>query len=207
MTNVANQDCFKNHKARYTKFTAPNGWNMEWLEWRDPNSSFYAMWFIRMGPFLFVAGDVGEATFQWHECVDLKFIAGCDLSYFAEKCQASAYGVGFKSWDESLAKSNLVSYFKDEPQNEDEEDESSQQEKAFNEWRGWDALGSQHEWSEWAMNHAEKVFGQDWWDSSITASPGLGIDVHCKLMLEGLKLAMKNKEEQCLATPATMSSI
>lgn len=197
MISDADRNCFVNHKALYVKYMAPNGWGIEWLQWRDPNSSFYAMWFVRMGPFLFVSGDVGEATFQWGECNDLEFIAGCDLDYFAGKCRASEHGAGFQSWDEHRAGDRLTELLS----------ESSEMTERFEERNGWRCLYSRHEWDEWAANHAEKVFGQDWWDSSITVSPGMGIDPRCELMLEGLKMAVKAMKgvEQCPTIPATTS--
>lgn len=183
---------FENHVATYSRLALPNGGLMEWLQWKNPNSSNYAIWYVRYGGFLCVFGDAGDAVFQWHEVVSLEFIANCSLDYFEGKCQASPYGRRFRSWDEETAKERLTEFFAEE--------ENAGLETKFEDAGGWGAIDNQFAWDCWCDDNAHDVFGQYWWDSDVTGSPGLRIDSSCELMLRGLKEAMKRCQSSVITS-------
>lgn len=63
------------------------------VEWRKPGDSCYAMRFIIHCGFLYVAGDLGEATYRWYgPDIGLAFFKNIGFDYFLGKCQASEYG-------------------------------------------------------------------------------------------------------------------
>lgn len=74
------------------------------IDWKKPGTSINYILYIIMPKrgLLFVAGDLGEATYWWGGCYDLglEFLAGCDLQYFLSKCQASENGRGYPDWDQ-----------------------------------------------------------------------------------------------------------
>lgn len=95
---------------------------VELLEWRKPGTYCYAVTYLRVGDQLTVCGDLGEASYGWGHAPPktLAWIAGCDVSYFASKCTASAYGRGFRSWDPSEAARQIEFRFQELDENEGE---------------------------------------------------------------------------------------
>lgn len=56
---------------------------------------------------LIIAHDYGDAVYHWGSNISFEFIAGCNLYYFREKCQASEYGRMFEEWDRETAREKV----------------------------------------------------------------------------------------------------
>lgn len=80
---------------------------IELLRWRRPASGTFSVDYLIYGNTLFVAGDIGGAAYRWGQQVTFEWLAGCDLHYFAEKCEASETGRDFEYWDEDTAKQRI----------------------------------------------------------------------------------------------------
>ena len=191
-------DVFAKHQATYATWKAPNGWDVEWLSWREPGTNIYAIIYLQMGPFLFICGDVGEATFSWSESHDLAWIASCNLDYFLSKCRASESGTRFEIWDEKKAKERLTDRLKsldEEREGPDGDVEGGPAEQRFDECGGWGALEDRFTWDTWAADNAYDVFGDDWYEGGMGA-PGMTTHPRAILIFEGLKLAIAQLKER-----------
>jgi len=185
------KDNFKNHVVSYYD----KGERLEHLIWRIPGSSNGYMEFIACGGNLVVRGDYGDSIFEWYRRVDLKWIAGTDLSYFAEKCQASEYGRDFKSWDSEQLREDIEALLDEHSKNFEDYDHESPNElrDKFEDVNGFDAVNGEFEWMVWLQDYGWEVFGDDWWEY---VPMGKYLDTHCKLHWVGLKLAVEALEEK-----------
>jgi len=78
--------------------------NLKVFDFRKPDTGIYAQrWIIDRGC-LIVTGDCYDATYWWNSTgISLKFLAGCGLSYFIEKCTADKDGNNQKIYDANEA--------------------------------------------------------------------------------------------------------
>ena len=197
---------FKDHEAK----SIVKNKEYELLEWRNPESSTYAIFYIRWWSTLCVFGDCFEATYQWNweEGFDLAWIASCDLGYFLGKCRASPHGREPYVWDPQQAEETLKKYFgfyktghfAEDRSYDDERSMRAGQEARFNDvggYRGaWDALSSKDEWTIWCAEHAWGVFGDSWYELTELSNPGRRLDAGVELHLEGLKRAVAQFKEK-----------
>lgn len=160
---------FSDHRADITE-----AGDIKHLTWRKPGTSVYRVDYFMWQGNLFVSGDIGDAVYQWASKIDLKFLATCDLAYFAGKCQASPYGRGFKSWDQERALWSLEGRDPDRPDLEKNELIK-------------EATGSQGAWIEFlGGDEATDILGEDLCEYG---SIGLAPDYFCVGQWQGLKMA------------------
>jgi hypothetical protein len=198
-SNAGERDVFKNHVAKYEKHNE----HLETLQWKEPGSSTYAIWYVRQYGTLMVWGDCYEATYQWNyqDGFDLKWIARCDEHYFISKCRASPHGREPYDWDSDEARRTLQKHFdefKDSKYDEDYEEERESRAgelEEFERFDGWRALDSKFEWEMWCWNHAYDVFGGCWYEG-VCANPGKVLGPCIPLHLTGLKRAMAQLKEE-----------
>lgn len=100
---------FKNHKAKLTMLEHARN-PIVILDWRDPNSSNYAVYYIIRGGLLIVHGDLGEATYRWSDALSFDWLSKVDLGYFHSKATASEHGrsTQWHDWDENKAITRIV---------------------------------------------------------------------------------------------------
>ena len=76
---------------------------VEIIEFGQKGSSNGWMRYIINGYFLTVQGDFDDAVYKWNQNLNFDWLSGLNLDYFASKCQASEYGIGYKHWDKETA--------------------------------------------------------------------------------------------------------
>lgn len=102
------EDWFKNHIPEFIDYG-----NLIKIKWREPGTwNMAIVYYIdcKMG-YLMVAGDLGEAIYQWSPPIGINFLGGCDLSYFDSKCQASSCGERGKTWNSEVAEAQVREIF------------------------------------------------------------------------------------------------
>lgn len=132
------------------------------------------MSYLRTGGFLYVTGDLGNATYM--ALGSFKSWAECDLTYFSGKCVASEDGAQYRAWDPDYLKLQVIESLK----------ESEKTWHNFCSRNGDSALSSEQEWIAWAA-----IYGSDFWDEPSTYPYGKRISTRCHAHLIGLKMAMK----------------
>ncbi len=160
------------------------------LRWQKPGTWINFVEYILRGSTLFVWGDLGDAVYQWSSNISLSFLAGCNVDYFREKCQASEEGRGFKYWWHEDAEKYLEEMFKEDGEVDDDT------RMVFIAHKN-DILGAcqtRDGWHEWLRDYCNEnirdtLFGSDWWEYI----PEIGIDAHprCVMHLHGLKMAYR----------------
>jgi hypothetical protein len=148
------------------------------IRWGKPGTSVYAAYYVVLHKHgtLMVYGDIGEAVYRWGDTINLHFLAGCSLEYFAGKCQASERGRGYKSWNSDKAKWFLDDFIKEEvePISEDVIHEASE------------AVHYQESWQNFlGTDEAESLLGRDAWEY---ADIGMEPDLRCVGHLIGLRM-------------------
>ena len=191
-----NADTFKDHVAKYEKHSD----HLETLEWKEPGSSIYAIWYVRQYGTLMVFGDCYEAIYQWYPDMSFRSMADTNLDYFVSKCKASPHGRKPEIWDSAAAHTCLKEYFGQTSGGMDEDDLAmlKKQEEEFEDLSGWRYLDSEFEWNHWAYDNASDVFGSDWYEDISLARPGMILDPCIRLHHAGLKAAFEQlaqKEE------------
>ena len=167
---------FKDHKPSYSVFS--NGTEqIEVLRWAKPGTGIDAIeyWF-RKGT-LCVHGDLNEAVYQWHTSIGkLGAVAGCNLDYFATKCQASPEGRQFQTWDAGEAEDDLAWRVKNGYVTQEELEETD----------ALAALSTKESWDFWLGEYGDEVFGPDFYEH---ADIGERVSCFCHMHLVGLKMA------------------
>lgn len=179
---------FKDHVASHHRFEGDLRFGhagFEVIEWGKPGTLVYRIRFTIWNGILTVDGDLGQAVFKVYEPASFAFWAGCNLDYFAEKCVASPYGRGFRTWSDTAARRRLTDWFDDQVY----PDQKKRQEE-FEEWNGWDAIESEAEWFAWLADHGYDVFGDDLSEANLYAA-GMDIDRQCVAMWRGLQMAFQ----------------
>ncbi len=173
---------FKEHKREIEWQTqAPIGpGDMEFLRWRKPGTCIYGVDYLRLSNLLYVSGDLGEAIYGgWDKGYPLEWIAGLNLDYFAQKCQASETGREYYEWDEKTARKRLLGWM------ENWEDPKDQEAKV-RELGGFDVLHNEHEWVQWMHESGYQALGDEYYELGYA---GRKINIRCQAHLIGLKLA------------------
>ena len=181
------REWFKDHVVkRYEKHDS-----VEHLFFSKPNSSNYSILFIRSFGTLFVAGDLGDAVFQWPGDSSLEWISNCNLDYFKGKCQASEVGRDFSEWDEEYAIKSVLEYVTEYC---DEEDEVKGKIEKLDESEWRSNIHSEFEWAGWLNENGSEVLeDQDYWEWAF--SVGKVIHTRCRAHLIGLQEAIKKLPE------------
>ena len=196
VTDAGERDIFKNHVAKLEKHNE----HLETLEWKNPESSTYAIWYVRQFGTLMVFGDCYEATYMWsyQHNISLEWMAGLNEGYFLGKCRASQHGRDPTVFDYDTMRNNMLEYFADgctrnEPRCEEGScevcDLRRKEEALFEEHSGWSFMEDEHTWVMWLRDHGDDVFGYDWWES-VPSGKKLGPCI--SLHLEGLKRAFEH---------------
>jgi hypothetical protein len=157
------------------------------LLWKRPDSGIYRAEYIIERNRLIVFGDVDEAIYAWSSAVTWDFLAGCSLSYFREKCQASPVGRMYEAWDGDVARDYVNDLFR-------EDERGRTRRAAFRERGGDEAIDDEREFYAWLGENGQEAFGDGWWELSYGKVPNAGCIYH----LEGLKMA----HEQLALVPA-----
>lgn len=160
---------FKEHMVTYWQYG-----KIEELIWRKPGSSVYAIFYLYKAGTLYVSGDVGSAVYRWHSSIGtLRNIAGCQVDYFASKCEASEYGRDFREWNSHRALEEIETLIKSGNCPDLSEN------WAFN---GEYSLDTRQSFLDWASARCKEP---EEWANDI----GMEIAGSCKLHLAGLKAA------------------
>ena len=105
------RESFKNHVA-----DVRGQGDMITINWARPGTRNYSIHYA-MGLFnpglLIVAGDMGEAVYQWSDAISLSFLADCELDYFAGKCRASETGKEYRHWYQEKVEAALEEHEKE----------------------------------------------------------------------------------------------
>lgn len=109
----------------HSTLRSEGGLEIETLLWRRPGTWNYAVRYLRIGGTLIVTGDLYDGVYHWggNPPKTLAWIGGCDIGYFASKCQASPIGRQFKSWDEEVARRRIEAQLEDADRWADGKDE------------------------------------------------------------------------------------
>lgn len=107
------RDWFKDHVVLHFETYGADKSPITRLVWSKPKEVWYRIYYIWHGGWLFVAGDLGEAVYQWNSELDLSFLAMCDLSYFGGKCQASSQEPKGKTWDRDRVQAQIEEWLKE----------------------------------------------------------------------------------------------
>lgn len=189
---------FPRHVAKLTRYTAPTSDGgvqvIEHLRWAEPGTGVNLIDYVSRGPYLYVTGDLGDATYCRAE--GLSWWAGLSIDYFAEKCDASEYGRGYKSWDPDEARFRAEEHFRrdiEEALDEDYAAKYRQRYQYFKENGGPSALYHEQEWAQWLSEHGVEALGDDYWEFGMF---GRVIHVRCHGHLQGLKRAMAQLREK-----------
>lgn len=132
-------------------------------------------------------GDIGEAIYQWGDRVHLKFLAGCNPDYFAEKCRGiDGLPDDVQEWDAESAQEYLEQGLAEENGWWDDDETRRKKVAFFEENGGFEALESRGSWQEWLHDHGEE-FMDDWWE----CLPDAGDVINLRVLghLVGLKMA------------------
>ena len=154
--------------------------------WKKPGTGVNSILYIIKNRTLCVQGDLGEAVYRWSDVINLPFLAGCYLDYFAEKCEASECGRGFKEWNELKAREYLddwLSQLAEEREcNVSDLLTHEHEDVTASELRS--ACDHEHEFYIMLDSHYG-LFGSDWGESSW----GEDIAIRCIYHNVGLKMA------------------
>ena len=175
---------FKDHVSDYRVLTssAPllSGIKIEFLHWHKPGTGIYSIRYYCHWGALMATGDCGDAVWQFNRDADLKWIANCDVGYYAmSKLVASPHGRYGKTWNENQARKRIQEYMK---QREEEEEGWK--------WKGPDPLesaGCEFEWTSFLQDYGGELFG----DPCEYGDIGMVTDYCLLLQLMGLQIAMQ----------------
>lgn len=105
------KEWFKDHVPDFVIFSK----DFIKIKWKKPGEWNCAIVYyldLKMG-YLLVAGDLGEAVYQWSGPISLNFVANCNLDYFDSKCQASSCGERGREWNSDVAIDYVRSHIKE----------------------------------------------------------------------------------------------
>ena len=179
------KEWFPNHEGLYQKIGgAVEEGNHERLIWAAPETNCFSVHYIRYKNYLMVTGDIGCATYWWSQSNNLRWIAGCNLGYFAGKCEASELGRQYEETSMDLLRARLEDLFKTE--------EYAACKAAFDEYNGWDKLEDEITWQCFCRTHGYDIFGEDWF---MCLPDGKRISPRCHGHLVGLKMAFEQMSD------------
>lgn len=73
------------------------------ITWKKPGTSINSIRFILSGQYLCAVGDLGDAVYQWSECITPQFLGTCTFSYMFGKVRAYPGDTKFRDWDNRVA--------------------------------------------------------------------------------------------------------
>jgi hypothetical protein len=193
------REWFVDHHAIFTERDTADDtqWDLKILYWGKPGTGMYSIRYVIMGPVLMVWGDLECAVYRWSSPITWKFLAGCDLQYFAGKCEASPKGRTFEEYDAHQA----LLDFDDRITRMVEEDGARLDPKIVQDARRAIRHGTD-EWHEWMQTNGQLLFGGDWYEYL----PGLGMEIAqtCAAHLLGIKLAVAQRAKSELRSEPSM---
>jgi hypothetical protein len=187
---------WKDHRATYKKYDD----NLETLEWKEPGTNHFAIWYVRQHGTLMVFGDLGEAVYQWYPDVTLQGIANTNFDYFVGKCRASEFGTPPKVWSadqaETDAREYFAEFFGEKWQDTVERSDRASEDDKFRDADGLVALREDRLlWDVWLRENATDVFGPQFYEVGIQ---DWGMRYHQRIHLhhEGLNKAFQQLAEK-----------
>jgi len=180
---------FRDHEALFQTYP---GCPIETLRWRNKSgSSTYCVHYMlhKKHGTLTVYGDLYEAVYQWY-CGDgetsWKFIADCNIVYFAGKCMASEKGRGYPDWDRRAAIAQLEDQIKECELPKLDDEDMKEAARAAESKDGWLAYVNR------------KIEDGDWQadDYEWACDAGRVVDLVCLAHLEGVKMAVAQRDAQ-----------
>lgn len=175
---------FAEHRATFTLHGPRDEerYRLDSLIWAKPGTSNYAIRYVIQGPTLMVWGDLDSAVYRWSQAITFPFLAGCDLQYFAGKCEASPKGRTYEEFDPETALQDFNERLKERAA----EDYPQPDPHAIENGRKAIRYGND-DWQEWMRSEAMLVFGRDWYE--FVPSFGKDIAQMCHAHLLGIKMA------------------
>ncbi len=152
------------------------------IQWKKPGTGNNSVVYLLHRNLLFVGGDLGSAVYCWSQCITLDFLAGCNLDYFAGKCEASEVGRSFNEWDGDTAERRMRERFAEEGYY------AEGTRTKFEAAGGWGFLYSRDEWHMWMSGDGDSVFGEQYYELGIV---GERLNGRCILHWLGIVLATK----------------
>lgn len=216
------KEWFSSHSAQFLDLSHQDA-SVKILKWKKPNSSLYSITYIIYNNVLFVSGDMSFAVYRWSTDLNWDFLASCDPTYFASKCEASDAGVGNKQWYEEkcvkqleLLLDNLGQAYYDKNVSDDHETwvmiAKEEKEKHINYalqekiLRNENRQSSEKEIELLKNNLYESCISAYSWGlcmqnyywlfESYEDSWGIGVSVCCHAHLIGIQMATKQKMQQ-----------
>lgn len=183
---VIREEWFKDHAPTFSDHGP-----FKMLLWRHPDSTNYYVRYIIHSNVLYVSGDIGEAVYIWGQALTWEWLAGLNLDYFAEKCEASETGRDYVGWDERYGNARLKELPQSDPATY----------KKLVELLDIENCGIDHNRGEW--EHRIHQHGWDITDDSETLSHlceiGQVVNLRCQGHLVGIQMAAAMQS----ATPTT----
>lgn len=188
---------FKDHQATFATLGEEDATNyqVETLAWKQPDSGHMMIRYVIQGSVLMVWGDLEAAVYRWSSRITWDFLAGCDIQYFAGKCEASPKGRTYEDYDAHQA---LIE-FEDSIRQRDEEGYRPLDAELVEDARKAIRYGKD-DWYEWMRANGADLFGPDWYE----VLPGLGMDIAltCAAHLAGIKAAVAQSKVPRVAAVA-----
>lgn len=179
---------FRDHRATFATHGEEDITNypIETLAWKKPDSGNCMIRYVIQGSVLMVWGDLESAVYRWGSRITWEFLAGCDIQYFAGKCEASPKGRTYEDYDEQQA----LADFDDRIRQRDEEGYQALDAQLVEDARRAIRYGKD-EWHEWMRANGSDLFGPDWYE----VLPYLGMDtaLTCAAHLTGIKMAVAQR--------------
>lgn len=87
------------------------------LRWANPENSNYLVTYLLYGATLFVGGDLGHAVYRWspHDAMSLRWIANCNLPYFAEKIESLHRCAQSNEWRSDICEMRMKKFMSTHP--------------------------------------------------------------------------------------------
>ena len=176
---------FADHRAIFTTrdLADDTQWELQTLYWGKPGTGMYSIRYVIMGPVLMVWGDLECAVYRWSSEISWEFLAGCDLQYFAGKCDASPKGRDYEDYDPRLALEDLNEALKER----DGEAYKRPSQTLVDEARNVVRYGEE-DWREWIRTNGYDLFGDCWYE--YVGDFGKRTAQTCLAHLLGIKMAV-----------------
>lgn len=215
-------DNFANHVARY--WHADMGGRIEKIIFSQPGHSNYYVEFISYRGILVVTGDLYDAIYEVSCPQTMSWWAGVNADYLNGKMRGpDGYSKEREVWDHEAAEKGIKRLYAELVKETRESDEEVPQEDgpAWDKWlqelddmpdrttprdhkglKAWrehepkDHIGDEHEWKEFCREHAEEIWGPDWWDGGGISNLGMIDNPINAVHLEALQRALAQLKEK-----------
>lgn len=164
---------FKDHES--TKLAC------NWWRFGKPGTGIDCLYFTFFRGFWIVAGDLGDAIYQWNTEVTPEFVAGCNLDYVLGKCQASEVGRDFEEWDPDLCREDMEKWAKEDFEEDEKGPDLSDARFAIED--------GELAWKAYLYENGYEVFGDNFYEFA----PKFGVKPHIRgvLHLAALKVMVE----------------